>query len=148
MRRAAPFPKKEYYIILFSIMVLSIFLSLDVFIKVKDYSLFLLWVENNNDTLEGLTETEMFSTYVTANMSYYFFKILVPMFFGIQSYFAYTKTRISNVYTIVWGILLAGASAYHILELDFDSVFYYIIAILYLTITITILVLHDSIRRK
>jgi small-conductance mechanosensitive channel len=142
------YPKKQYYIILFSLATLLMFLSLDVIIRVKDITLFLLWVEKNASMVDGMLEEEQLSLYVTSNLSYYFIKSIIPIFFGIQSYFAYIKTRIGNLYIAVWSVLFGGSMIYHILEFKFDSILYYIICIIYMVIMMTLLSLYNEINKK
>jgi hypothetical protein len=145
MNNMTIFPKKQYYFLLFSMAALLFFLSLDVIVRVKDYSLFLLWVEQNGDSVSSYTEAKQFSMYMTANLSYYVIKSIIPILFSLQSYFAYIKTRISNIYLVVWGILIVGSFVYHILEFHFGSILYYCIIITYLIIIGTLISLYNEI---
>lgn len=143
MRKTATYPKRKYYIILFSVVGLLILFSLDVFMRVKDYSLFLVWENSNSTLLDGLSEEERFNMYTTAHMSYYFVKVAVLIGFGVQSYFTFAKNKFTSLYVTIWMILLTGSFAYHFLELNFYSVFYILITITYLVLILTLASLYN-----
>ncbi len=136
-------PKKQLYIILFAVASVILFASIEVMIKVKDLSLYETWA---NDTL-GITESS-FNIYVTAQLSSYFTKIIIPMIFGVYTYFTYTRIRLNNLFVFMWSVLILGGFGYNISDLNYGSIFFYGYIVGYLVLLMTVLsllqVIQDS----
>ncbi|MBM7560790.1 hypothetical protein [Fusibacter tunisiensis] len=127
-------PKKQLYSILFSVALVILVASLEVLIKVKDISLFNAWsvqIENMDGNL--------FDLYVSSQMSQYFTKIIIPMLFGVYTYFAYSKIRINSLFVFMWSILIVGSLGYSISDFNYHSVFFYGFLIGYTVMLITVL---------
>jgi hypothetical protein len=134
-------PKKHMLLILLSIASVILFASLEVMIKVKDLTLYETWA---NNTL-GISESS-FDIYVTAQLSTYFTNIIIPMIFGVYTYFAYVKIRVNSLFVFMWSVLILGSFAYNISDLNFQSLFFYGYIIGYLVLLLTVLSLHQVIQ--
>lgn len=131
-------PKRQLYIILIVCSIIILSISLDTLIKAKDIELYIKWKEDIN--LKGLSSIDTsFEGYITKNLVYFFSRIIVPLFLSLNTYFAYTKTRVNKLFIIVWSMLVIGSLIATFLELSFHSVFYYINIILYVILLFTIL---------
>lgn len=137
MKGYTKLPKKKLYGILIPIGVMMVIASLEVMMKVKDASLFYQWVSQQAQLLD-LTDSEMFDVYLTANMSLYFMKIVIPIGLGIHAYVAYTKIRINKIFVFIWIVLMAGSGAYSIMDTGFQSVFSFVYIVLYLIVIGTV----------
>lgn len=113
--------------------------------KAKDINLYNIWF--NNAIKEGLiiNYDESFGVYVSTSLSDFFQKLAVPMALGVHTYFAYTKIRISKLFVFIWTVFLLGSAAYIAVEVNFNSIFYYIDIFVYVVVVITVLSLLDVI---
>lgn len=128
MHSGTKLPKKKMYIILVSLSVIILSLSLETMMRVKDITLFDAWFENQSD----VDRNTAFTIYVTANLSFYFQRVLLPMIFGLHTYFAYAKIRINKLFVFMWTVLLAGGLAFNVLTMSMSSVFFYVNNLVYL----------------
>ncbi len=138
-------PVKQLYIFLTACALIILSSSLDVMIRVKDLNLFDQW-----RLASGIEAdlNDLFNAYVTISLSIYFFKIIVPIIFGIYSYFAYKKIRVNQLFVFIWTVLNLGGLAYVLVERQYGSVFFYLSAVGYLINVITLLSLMDVIKLK
>lgn len=127
-------PKKHLYIILFTVASVILFASIEVMIKVKDLTLYETWA---NDTI-GIAESS-FSIYVTAQLSSYFTKIIIPMIFGVYTYFTYIKIRVNTLFVFMWSVLIIGSFGYNISDLNYRSIFFYGYILGYFVLLMTVL---------
>ncbi len=127
-------PKKHMYIILFTVASVILFASIEVMIKVKDLTLYETWA---NNTI-GITESS-FNIYVTAQLSAYFTKIIIPMILGVYTYFTYIKIRMNSLFVFMWSILIIGSFGYNISDLNYGSIFFYGYIFGYLVLLMTVL---------
>lgn len=123
------------YIILISLSFIILVMSLEVMMRVKDVALFDLWYTNQVE----LSRQAAFSVYVTGLLSVYFQSVIAPIVFGIHTYFAYVKIRVNKLFVFMWTVLLGGGLAMVIVNIQFDSIFYYIKVILYMILIGTVL---------
>jgi len=143
---------KKLYLIMAASFLIILFSSLEVFMRVKDALLFENWVEtamSSGDLPAGYTP--VFDDYVVAELFRYFFRIAIPMGFAVFSYFTYVKLRLSGIFIFVWTVLLLGGLAYTVFELNFGSIFYYLIVAAYLLLIGAVLSLSgdmENVRKK
>lgn len=139
MKTSIKLPKKQFYLLVISMGVILLALSAEVMLMAKDMNLYDQWFKEA--VLAGLETSydESFSMYLSLNLSDFFLKAIVPMAMGVYTYFAYVKIRVNKLFVFIWTVLLVGAAAYVIAGGNFDSVFFYIILISYLTAVISIL---------
>ncbi len=132
-------PKKHFYIIIAALAIIILSLSLEVMMKVKDITLYKDWINNALKDGMSFNYDESFSIYVTANLSKFFQNLVVPMALGIHSYVALIKIRINKLFVFMWTVLLIGAGLFIGIELNLNSVFYYITVLFYIILVVTIL---------
>lgn len=126
MTYGSKLPKKQAVIILSLLAVIIMVISLETMIHIKDADLFDAWYESYEVEHLRVSEAEAFQVYVTAQLSIYFFRVIVPMILGVHTYFAYVKLRVNKLFVFIWTVLLIGALAYRVAHKDFDSIFFYI----------------------
>ncbi|HCW73865.1 MAG TPA: hypothetical protein DHM90_08785 [Clostridiaceae bacterium] len=146
MNSYTKFPKRQLYIILIAVAFVIFISSLDVLMRVKDSQLFEIWraeIQRSGAFPEGFDPT--FDDYAGAEMFRYLFKIAIPMGFGLLTYLTYIKLRLNRIFVFIWSVLLVGGMAYTFFELNFGSVFYYLVIAGYLVLIITVLYLNGEI---
>jgi len=113
---------------------------METLLRVKDLTLFNDWLEMY-EISEGikLGHDEAFNAYITGNLSYFLYKIIIPMVLSIHSYFAYVKLRINGLFIFIWLVLILGGMAQTLIEWNYYSVFYYINLAGYIVLTGTFL---------
>ncbi len=135
MHSGTKLPKKHMYILLISLSVMILSMSLETMMRVKDIALFDIWYKNQVD----ITREAGYSIYITATLSYFIQRVIVPMAFGIHTYFAYTKIRVNKLFVFMWTVLLGGGLAFNLITLQFGSMFYYINNVLFIILIGTVL---------
>jgi len=146
MNSYTKFPKRQLYIILIAVAFGIFISSLDVLMRGKDSQLFEIWrteIQRSGAFPEGFDPT--FDDYAGAEMFRYLFKIAIPMGFGLLTYLTYIKLRLNRIFVFIWSVLLVGGMAYTFFELNFGSVFYYLVIAGYLVLIITVLSLNGEI---
>lgn len=138
-----PMPSKKLYILLISCAVVIVTASLEVMFRVKDLSLFNQFLLDNNITGDP---SLYLSHYISVCLSVFFTKIIIPVSFGIYTYFAYIKIRINQLYVFMWTVLNLGGLAYTAIEWQLDSVFFYVTILGYAVMLLTLLSLIDQIQ--
>lgn len=141
-------PKKQANMLLITTVLLMLSITLDTLMRAKDMAIFDLWFSQLLNEGIQATREEAFSLYVTSTLSRYFFFILVPMAFGIHTFFAYMKFRINKLFIFIWTVLMAGGLAYTVFEKAFTSIFYYINIGLYIVVILTILTLVEVVSQN
>lgn len=136
-------PTNKFYLILFSCALIIFITSLETMFRVKDVMLYNHWVETNQ--LIG-DKAQLLNDYISINLSNFFSKIIIPVLFAIYTYYAYMKIRINQLYVFIWTVLNLGGLAYTLIELRFDSIFYYINILGYVVLLLTLISLIDVIR--
>ena len=145
MNQNTKLPTKQFYLLLITCSVIIFATSLDALFRVKDFALFNEWVISNE--LRGTaTESELLSLFVSANLSVFFTKIIIPVTFALYTYYAYIKLRINKLFVFIWTVLNIGGLAYTIVEFRFDSLFYYVISLSYIFLIYHIVNLSDMIK--
>lgn len=140
-------PKKHLMVILAAAAVVILAASLDVLMQVKDLSRFEAWAAGNVASDFQGPEASAFDAYVASRIFVYFMRILVPVMLGIYAYFAYSKIRINRLFVLVWTlIVLSGALIFLTLEMNLQSVFYYVGALGYGVLFVTVLSLNEEVR--
>ncbi|MDW7661182.1 MAG: hypothetical protein SCL54_07075 [Bacillota bacterium] len=134
MNTYSKMPRKHLYIILFTVASVILFASIEVMIKVKDLTLYETWAKSTM----GITESS-FNIYVTTQLSSYFTKIIIPMIFGVYTYFAYIKIRVNSLFVFMWSVLIIGSFGYNISDLNYGSIFFYGYIIGYFVLLMTVL---------
>lgn len=123
--------------------------SLEVLIRVKDSTLFESW--KTNAMLAGyFTESipPTFDDYVVGEMFRYFFRIGIPIGFSLFSFYTYKKLRLNKLFIFVWAVLILGGMAYTFFELNFYSLFYYMVIISFVGLFVTIMMLNEEIEKS
>ena len=138
-------PTSKFYILILSCSLIILSASLEVMFRVKDVTLFNQWIEQNKFVGD---EALLLSQYISLNLTVFFSKIIIPVMFGVYTYFAYIKLRINQLYVFMWTVLNLGGLAYTAIEMNLNSVFYYVSIIGYAVMLITILSLVDVIREN
>lgn len=143
------FPKKQLYIILLAAAVIIFASSLDVLMRVKDATLFEAWKESmlsfgtftkeNPPTLDDYVGAELFK---------YLFKIAIPVGFALLTFLTYQKLTLTKLYIFIWTVLLVGGMAYTFFELNFYSVFFYLVIAGYLILIMTVLSLFEEVNKS
>jgi len=149
MENNARLPLKQLNIILIASVAIIFSSSLEVLIRVKDSGLFEVWKENA--LLAGYFTQNMpptFDDYVVGEMFRYMFRIIIPIGFSLFSYYTYRKLRLNRLFIFVWSVLILGGIAYTFFELNFNSIFYYIVLIGFVVMLITVLSLNEEIRNN
>ena len=139
------FPEKKMYIILITVAMIIAFSSIEVLMRVKDGNLFEAWqqaVISSGDYDTGFTPG--MDEYVGVEMFKYIFKIIIPMGFGLLTFLTYKKLRLNRLFVFIWSVLLLGGLAYTFFELNFASIFYYLIIAGYLVLIVTVLSLSNE----
>lgn len=143
------FPKKQLYLILLAAALIILASSLDVLMRVKDAALFEAWKER---ALSFGTFTPdrppTLDDYVGAELFRYLFKIAIPMGFALLTFLTYQKLILTKLYIFIWTVLLAGGMAYTFFELNFYSVFYYLVIAGYLILILTVLSLLEELNKN
>ncbi|OJV64467.1 MAG: hypothetical protein BGO41_12685 [Clostridiales bacterium 38-18] len=138
-------PVKQLYIFLAACALIILSSSIDVMIRVKDLDLFDQWRLASGIEADV---NDLFNAYVTISMSIYFFKIIVPIIFGIYCFYAYKKIRVNHLFVFIWTVLNLGGLAYVLVERQLGSVFFYLSAVGYLINVIMLISLMDVIKLK
>ena len=149
MENNARLSLKHLNIILIASAAIILSSSLEVLIRVKDSGLFEIWKENA--LLAGFftqNNPPTFDDYVVGEMFRYMFRIIIPIGFSLFSYYTYKKLRLNRLFIFVWSVLLLGGMAYTFFELNFNSIFYYIVLIGFVVMLITVLSLNEEIRNN
>ncbi len=138
-----PMPLNKLYILLISCALVIATASLEVMFRVKDLSLFNQWIADNNITGDS---SVILSQYISVCLSAFITKIIIPVTFGIYTYFAYIKIRINQLYVFMWTVLNLGGLAYTVVEWQLGSIFFYITILGYAVMLLTLLSLIDQIQ--
>ena len=142
-------PKKNLYIITTICFLLVLFISLETTIRVKDIKLFESFLRQNKSLIDqGMSQIDLYNSYLLLNLSKFFFKIVTPIFLSLHTYFTYRYIRMSPLYIYLWIVTLSGSLAYIVLEREFYSVFYYIDILLYILLILSILYLNILIKKS
>lgn len=129
--------KNIFYILIISVAVIILTISIDTLFNAKSVSSFQLWLnENNIDTVQ---EADYYQVYLGILMTEYFFKLIVPIIYGLQTYFAYVKSGVGIVYKAIWTVILGAMFVVTLLNFNIASFVNYITAIAYIVIIISIL---------
>jgi hypothetical protein len=135
--------KTTFYIMVISAAAVILAISVDTLLRANNEVLFKSWLMESSFT--DATDDQLYRVYLGSLMVDYFFRLIVPVVFGLQTYFAYTKSGVGIVYKAVWTVVLGGMLFVTILNFDTSSPAYYISGIAYVIIIISILrIKHNS----
>ncbi|WP_350342908.1 hypothetical protein PRVXT_002176 [Proteinivorax tanatarense] len=147
MKSLTKLPKKHLYYILISSSIIIFSTALETLMAVKDVNMFQQWMEAAYEGINISTD-EAFNAYISANLIYFMFKLVVPISISIHSYFAYYKLKINGLFIFIWSVLVSGSMAYVLFEWNFYSIFYYFNLAGYLVLLITLLSLINVIEKS
>ncbi|GAB6089799.1 hypothetical protein [Spirochaeta dissipatitropha] len=111
---------------------------------VKDLEFFHAWLA---DADMALAE-QSFDMYVTARLSQYMMKLVIPFAFAIYSYASYKLIRVNTLFVFMWSVLILGGLAYNITGLELRTVFFPAYIVLHLILLLTNLSLVQVIRES
>lgn len=149
MENSTKLPLKHLNIILILSAMIILSSSLEVLIRVKDSGLFETW--KINALMAGyFTESNppTFDDYVVGEMFRYFFRISIPIGFSLFSFYTYKKLRLNKLFIFVWAVLILGGMAYTFFELNFYSIFYYIVIVSFVGLFITLMMLSEEMQKS
>ncbi len=129
--------KKLFYITMVSVALIILTISVDTLIKANNEVSFNIWQAENS--LETLEEVEQYRVYLGILMVDYFFRLIVPMVYGLQTYFAYKKSGVGIIYKSIWSVILIAMLIVTILNFNTASLADYLTGISYIVIIITLL---------
>ena len=140
MSRNYRIPQKKFYILLVTIALLIFALSMEVLMEVKDQGLFLQWFEDVQSQEDFLiSQEEAFDTYVSGHILLYMLNLVIPLGFGLHTFFAYQKKKINSLFIYLWFVMLMGGMAFTLIGWNFNSLFYYVRLLAYLLLIVTTL---------
>lgn len=143
MNSRAVLPKKNLYLILIPCAIIIFSSSIETMMRVKDISLYNQWSQSLiNSNNSQMSYDQSFDAYLIMNLTYYIFKIIIPIFLSINTYFAYTHTRVNKLFIFVWVVFVLGGLSYVLVEQSFYSIFYYINIAAYIILVLAILYLN------
>lgn len=134
-------PQKILMFILITSGIMILLSSVEALLKAKDTELFYMV---SNRLKENGTGEIAYSDYVFSLLSVYFMKIIPPIGYSITSYLSFRIFRFGKSFMAVWGIVLLGSLVLHILTLEINNIFYYIIGIGYVLLFISIFLLKSD----
>ncbi|WP_353893933.1 hypothetical protein PRVXH_000704 [Proteinivorax hydrogeniformans] len=142
-------PKKHLYYILISCSIIIVATSMETLMTVKDIDLFNQWLENHK-AAEGaeISVDEAFNVFISVNLIYFLFKLVIPISISLHSYFAYIKLKINGLFVFIWTVLVLGSMAYTLFEWSINSIFYYINLTGYFILVVTLLSLINVIDKS
>lgn len=129
--------KSIFYITIISIAIIIFTTSVDTLLNAKNVSSFQLWLKENS--IDAANEAQHYQIYLGILMTEYFLKLIVPVIYGLQTYFAYVKSGVGIVYKAIWTVILGAILVVTVLNFNISSPAYYITAALYIVIIITLL---------
>lgn len=141
MEATTKLPIKHFYLIVLGCAVIIFCESLQVLMKVKDPSVYNLWVKTIGEALS-------FETYVALELGSFCMKVMMPMMLGVYAYITWLKVRIGKLFVFIWTVLLLGGLAYTVTEWALYSGFYYIKILGYLLCIGTMLHLIQVIKEQ
>lgn len=146
MKSYSKLPNKLLYLVLIPCAIIIFSSSIETMMKVKDISLYQNWLVtlNNSDSVK-MTYDRSFDAYLTANLIFFLFKIIIPVALSMNTYLIYTRFRVNKLFIFVWIVLVFGGLLYTLVEQSFYSIFYYINIIGYSVLVIAILAMNKSI---
>ena len=112
--------KKINFILFFVAIFISVS-SLEVLMRAKDVSLFLVW----QDSLSGINPVPGYNEYVAILLLRYVRELFIPVLFSIYFIFIFKKIRFSRLNFIVWNLLIFGAIVIEMVKFEYQSFFYY-----------------------
>ena len=86
-----------------------------------------------------MDEAEQYQVYLGILMTEYFFKLIVPIIYGLQTYFAYVKSGVGIVYKAIWAVILIAMLVVTVMNFNMQSPSYYITTIAYIVTIIALL---------
>jgi len=146
MKSYSKLPNKLLYLVLIPCAIIIFSSSIETMMKVKDINLYQNWLVtlNNSDSV-NMTYDRSFDAYLTANLIFFLFKIIIPVALSMNTYLIYTRFRVNKLFIFVWIVLVFGGLLYTLVEQSFYSIFYYINIIGYSVLVIAILAMNKSI---
>lgn len=135
--------KSNFYPMIIAAAAIILSISLDTLLRANNDVLFNSWMTENN--FGTGSDDQYYRVYLGSLMIDYFFRLIVPVVFGLQTYFAYIRSGVGIIYKAVWAVVLGGMLMVTILNFDTSSPAYYISGVAYVIIMISLLrIKHNS----
>ncbi len=135
--------KSTFYTLVISAAVIILSVSLDTLLRANSEVLYNGWLTENS-YLTGSDE-ELYRVYLGSLMVDYFFRLIVPVVFGLQTYFAYVRSGVGIIFKAIWAVVLGGMLVVTLLNFDTASPVYYISCTAYVIIIVSLLrIRHNS----
>ena len=143
MLELAKLKKSIFYIMMISAATIIVSVSVDTLLRANNDVLYFNWLTENSFTAGS--DDQFYRVYLGSLMVDYFFRLIAPVVFGLQTYFAYIRTGVGIVYKSVWAVVLGGMLMVTILNFDTASPAYYISVTAYAIIIISLIkIKHNS----
>ena len=141
--------KKIFYLIVSLCAVIIMANSIEAFIKAKDLGLFEAWLANPKLNIDRSQNTnQIYSIYLTMCLSVFIMRVITPVALGINTYFAFIKTKVNKLFVFIWIVLLVGLFMFtSIGELHF-SIFFIISAICHIGLLFIMIYLLEEINKQ
>ncbi|MGL5616223.1 MAG: hypothetical protein ACRDD2_08355, partial [Sarcina sp.] len=142
--------KKGYYIIMALVGAIILSNSIEAFLKVKDNGIFQMWLSSptlNPAVLEG-GEASAYSIYLTSCLSTFFMRVITPIAFAANCYFALVKLRVNKLFVQIWFVLLIGLFIFTSIGEKFYSIFFIISTIGYIGLIVSVIYLWKEINKS
>lgn len=124
--------KKQLLILLSMIFLVIVIESMQSFVLTKDISL----------NTVGIPRQE----YIMANITDYFFRVVIYIFLSVYTYATYKKIKIDLMYKGIWTLLVISNILYKlfVFPLGIELIFYYLSIIMQIMIVIYILTIKNQ----
>lgn len=128
--------RRGFYILVFICSAIILLSSLEASLKIKDMSFFDEWIRRADPGMDLGKNT--FSIYVSAMLTVYLFRIMAPTVVAITAFMVLNRHGQMGIMAYIWIVFSLGGLAYHAVEVDLDSFFYYIGVLLYFILIMSI----------
>jgi len=148
MFKVVSLDKRDFNIIMLIIFVLFMVLSLEMLFIVKDISFFDKWYQlmiDTNGIAAATSKSDAFNLFISTNINIYVTRAIIPFFFILHTYFAYTKIGINKLYIYFWTAMFLTQLFVTGLSMDLTSIIYYIKLSIYIIMSIRLISLRKTI---
>lgn len=135
-------PVKHLYVFLLTSAAIVFLNSIEVLFYVKDTLFFEEWAHS----FDGQLYDGSFDMYVTARLSQYAMKVVIPTAFALYCYASFKYIRINTLFVFMWTVLVAGGLAYNLVGLEARSFLFPAYIVLHAVLLAAILSLVPVIR--
>ena len=137
MLRLVKLKKRTFYIMIISAAAVILSVSVDTLLRANNDLLFNEWIAGGSFEIND--SEQLYRLYLSSLMADYFFRMIVPVAFGLQTYFAFIKSGVGIVYKIIWAVIIGAMLIVTLLNFDPSSPVYYITSAAYVIIVISLL---------